>query len=122
MALAGTHSNAELCAAWFELMALPADQRDELFAVTFADAVELRYRRGRGGDVRRFIDYTFLNLITRPGDLVALCRHLATDQLRLATVEAYVHHPLTSHHVVVAMGGSSEVYRELPSSIPPHAQ
>jgi len=118
----------------YQLMALPSDRRyelladrfhahrlwahEELFAVAFADAVDLLYRRRRGDrDVRRFVDYTFLNLITRPGDLVALCRHLATEDLCLTVVEAYVHHPLTPHHVVVAMGGSGEVYRELPASI-----
>jgi hypothetical protein len=115
-----------------ELMSLPAHHRyrlladrfrahrlwahEDLFAEVFTDAVDLIHVRGtKLPDAQRFIDYTFINLITRPGDLVALCRRIPTDGLRLTVVEAYVRHPLTPHDIVIAMGASREVYQELPA-------
>ena len=89
---------------------------EDVFAEVFADAVDLLYVRGHQlPDAQRFVDHTFINLITRPGDLVALCRRIPTDDLRLTVVEAYVRHPLVPLDILIAMGASSEVYRELPA-------
>lgn len=113
------------------LMSLPAGQRyrlladrlnacrlwahEDLFASVFADAVDIIYARSEQQlDAQRFVEHTFINLITRPGDLVELCRRIPAEHLRLAVVEAYVRHPLVSHDVLAAMGASGEVYRELP--------
>ncbi|MEU9619033.1 MULTISPECIES: hypothetical protein [unclassified Streptomyces] len=113
------------------LMSLPAQQRyrlladrlnayrlwayEDLFPSAFADAVDIIYTRGEQHvDAQRFVDHTFINLITRPGDLVALCRRIPAEHLRLAVVEAYVRHPLVPRDVLAAMGASGEVYRELP--------
>ncbi|MFF4084450.1 hypothetical protein ACFYZN_34410 [Streptomyces sp. NPDC001777] len=114
-----------------ELMSLPAGQRyrlladrlnacrlwayEDLFPSVFADAVDLVYaRQEQHLNARRFVEHTFINLITRPGDLVELCRRIPAEDLRLAVVEAYVRHPLVAHDVLAAMGASGELYRELP--------
>lgn len=48
-------------------------------------------------------------------NLVALCRRIPTDDLRLTVVEAYVRHPLTPQDILIAMGASGEVWGELPA-------
>ncbi|WP_439680411.1 hypothetical protein [Embleya sp. MST-111070] len=114
-----------------ELMSISASQRyrlladrlhatrlwahEDVFATVFADAARLVFGGGeQHRDARRFVDQTFVNLITRPGDLVLLCRAVADVELRLAVVEAYVRHPLVSENILSAMGASGEVHRELP--------
>ncbi|MCN9244068.1 hypothetical protein NGF19_25355 [Streptomyces sp. RY43-2] len=93
---------------------------EDLFAEVFAEAIDLLHERQEQHfdpqrlDVQRFVDHTYINLITRPGDLVSLCRRIP-EHLRLHVVETYVRHPLARYEVLAAMGGSDEVYRELPS-------
>ncbi|MGC0415870.1 hypothetical protein [Embleya sp. AB8] len=88
---------------------------EDIFAAAFAEAVGLVYvRREQHLDARRFVELTFIDLITRPGDLVALCRRIPDRELRLVVVEEYVRHPLVAHDILAAMGASGEVYRELP--------
>jgi hypothetical protein len=88
---------------------------EDLFGAVFADAVARVYGTVvPDPDGARLVEYTFVSLITRPGDLVAVCRHILDPNLRLAVVEHYVRHPLAALEVLAANGGSAEVFRELP--------
>jgi hypothetical protein len=87
---------------------------EDLFATAFSEAAELLYERSyEAFNARRFVDLTYINLITRPGDLVALCRRLP-EQVQLPVVEAYVRHELVPQDILAAMGGTGDVYRYLP--------
>jgi hypothetical protein len=87
---------------------------EDLFASAFGEAADLLYERSyQAYNARRFVDLTYINLITRPGDLVALCRRLP-EQLQLPVVEAYVRHELVPQDILAAMGGAGDVYRYLP--------
>lgn len=98
---------------------------EDLFGEAFAEAAAHVFRggdilglgdgAGAYSDARRFVENTFVNLITRPGDLVALCRRLPSESLRSVVAESYVRHPLVSQDILAAMGGCAEVHRELPA-------
>lgn len=87
---------------------------EDLFASAFAEAADLLYQRSyEAFNARRFVDLTYINLITRPGDLVALCRRIP-EQVQLSVVEDYVRHELVPQDILAAMGGTGDVYRYLP--------
>jgi hypothetical protein len=92
---------------------------EDLFAAAFAEVIKdldplSVDEPGERFEGFSFVQHTLVNLITRPGDLVALCRRLPTDELRLATINRYVRHPMVSSDILAAMGASAEVHRQLP--------